>query len=122
MALGEMQLLSLARLLLCSSPMDKKRIVILDEISSAVDYTTDTKMQQLLETHFSDRHSTVLTVAHRLSSIIRYDTIVVLHGGKVVEKGSPTELLGKQDSWFTQLAKSLGEGELEALKKAVSVR
>ncbi|SPO25316.1 related to YBT1 - Vacuolar, ABC protein transporting bile acids [Ustilago trichophora] len=122
LALGETQLLSLARLLLCSSSTDKKRIVILDEISSAVDYSTDTKMQQLLDLHFADCHSTVLTVAHRLSSIIGYDTIVVLHGGRVVEKGAPSELLAKQNGWFTELAKSLSEGERAALEKTVGVR
>ncbi|KAJ1026937.1 hypothetical protein NDA16_002230 [Ustilago loliicola] len=119
---GQKQLLSLSRILLCSStPGNANSIVVLDESTSSIDYTTDAKIQTLLDSHFVAHHTTVLAIAHRLRSIIHFDTVVVLNRGQVVEKGNPVELLALEDGWFTRLAKSTGEEEYASLKRAIGL-
>lgn len=115
---GQKQLLSLSRILLSScSPAEATRIVVLDESTSSIDYKTDDKIQTLLDSHFTANNTTVLAIAHRLRSIIHFDTVVVLNRGKVVEKGKPIELLKLPHGWFTRLAQSTGEQEYASLKR-----
>jgi ABC-type multidrug transport system fused ATPase/permease subunit len=83
---GEKQLLCLARALLVNP-----RLLVLDEATSSVDGKTDEFVQQMLRTKFPD--TTLLTIAHRLNTIIDYDVVIVMDKGKVVEFGSPRELL-----------------------------
>ncbi|GAK68224.1 multidrug resistance-associated ABC transporter [Moesziomyces antarcticus] len=119
---GQKQLLSLSRILLsASNPENANSIVVLDESTSSIDYATDAKIQTLLNEHFAAHNTTVLAIAHRLRSIIGFDTVVVLDHGKVVEKGSPRELLMRDDGWFCRLATSTGEDELGALRKAAGL-
>ncbi|SJX64743.1 related to YBT1-Vacuolar, full-size ABC protein transporting bile acids [Sporisorium reilianum f. sp. reilianum] len=87
---GQAQLLSLARALLRST-----RILILDEATSSTDMHTDAMVQRVIRTSLSD--SIVLCIAHRLKSVIDYDRVVVLQDGRVVECGSPRELLLKRE-------------------------
>ncbi|KAF3907327.1 hypothetical protein ABW21_db0209519 [Orbilia brochopaga] len=93
---GERQLFSLARAMLRSS-----NIVVLDEFTSSVDIETDLKMQQILRDYFWDK--TVLTVAHRLNTIVDYDTVILLDKGDVLETGNPEELLQRPGSAFKAL-------------------
>ncbi|CDS02183.1 hypothetical protein [Sporisorium scitamineum] len=88
---GQAQLLSLARSLLRST-----RILVLDEATSSTDMDTDAMVQRVIRTALKD--SIVICIAHRLKSIIDYDRVVVLQDGKLVECGSPNELLSKQDA------------------------
>ncbi|CBQ73454.1 related to YBT1-Vacuolar, ABC protein transporting bile acids [Sporisorium reilianum SRZ2] len=120
---GQKQLLSLSRILLsAASPhANANSIVVLDESTSSIDYTTNAKIQSLLDAHFARHNTTVLAIAHRLRTIIGFDTVVVLNRGKVVEKGSPRELLAMEDGWFTRLAKSTGEQEHASLKRALGL-
>ncbi|KAJ1579072.1 hypothetical protein NDA12_003983 [Ustilago hordei] len=119
---GQKQLVSLCRILLSASSAEKANsIVVLDESTSSIDYTTDAKMQTLLDWHFAAHNTTVLAIAHRLRSIIHFDTVVVLNRGKVVEKGNPVELLANEHGWFTRLAKSTGEQEYASLKRAIAL-
>ncbi|GAC97647.1 ABC transporter [Pseudozyma hubeiensis SY62] len=120
---GQKQLLSLSRILLSSSTDNRaaNKIVVLDESTSSIDYTTDAKIQSLLDAHFSEHGTTVLAIAHRLRTIIGFDTVVVLDKGKVVERGSPRELLGREDGWFTRLAKSTGQEEYADLKRLMGL-
>ncbi|TKY88523.1 hypothetical protein EX895_002511 [Sporisorium graminicola] len=120
---GQKQLLSLSRILLSAScpHANANSIVVLDESTSSIDYNTDAKIQSLLDAHFAKHNTTVLAIAHRLRTIIGFDTVVVLNRGKVVEKGSPVELLKEEDGWFTRLAKSTGEQEYASLKKALGL-
>ncbi|CDS82194.1 related to ABC transporter [Sporisorium scitamineum] len=93
---GQKQLLSLARALL-----RKRRILVLDEATSAMDVETDAAVQSVLNKHFSN--TTVIAVAHRIATIIDFDQIICMSAGRAIETGSPEELL-KQRGEFWALA------------------
>ncbi|KAK9449812.1 P-loop containing nucleoside triphosphate hydrolase protein [Limtongia smithiae] len=101
MSVGQRQLMSLARALLTPS-----KILVLDEATAAVDVETDQIIQETIRTEFKDR--TILTIAHRLNTIIDSDKIVVLAAGKVVEFDTPTVLLANKASLFYSLCKQGG--------------
>ncbi|KAF9779193.1 metal resistance protein YCF1 [Thelephora terrestris] len=99
---GQRQLLCFARALL-----RKTKILVLDEATSAVDLDTDKAIQEIIRgPEFAD--VTLLTIAHRLNTIIDYDRILVLGSGRVVEFDSPKVLLDKKDSQFYSLALEAG--------------
>ncbi|KAG9247609.1 putative multidrug resistance protein [Calycina marina] len=85
---GQFQVFGLARALLLK---DRSRILILDEATSNVDAKTDELIQLIIREEFS-KH-TILTIAHRLDTIRDADMILVMDKGKIVESGSPKELL-----------------------------
>lgn len=98
---GQKQLFCLARALLNPS-----QILILDEATSTVDEHTDEIMQKVIRQNFGSQ--TIITVAHRLESILDHDTVVVLDGGKIAEIGDPHELLAQgEESEFGRLWKFL---------------
>jgi ATP-binding cassette, subfamily C (CFTR/MRP), member 1 len=74
---------------------------LLDEATSNVDGETDKLMQALIRSEFRDH--TVITVAHRLETIMDSDVVLVLDGGKLVEAGPPTELAAKEGGKFRSL-------------------
>ncbi|CAH8453684.1 unnamed protein product [Heterobilharzia americana] len=86
---GERQLLSLARAIL-----EENRIVLVDEATANVDSRTDLLIQETLRKHFSS--CTVLTITHRLQTVIDNDLIVVLENGQIKEIGSPYMLLNPE--------------------------
>jgi ATP-binding cassette, subfamily C (CFTR/MRP), member 1 len=96
---GQQQLFSLARALLMRS--SRGRIVLLDEATSNVDGETDKLMQTLVRDEF--REHTVITVAHRLDTIMDSDVVLVLDAGKLVEAGLPSELAAKEGGAFRAL-------------------
>ncbi|XP_044733468.1 multidrug resistance-associated protein 1-like [Chrysoperla carnea] len=100
-SVGQKQLICLARTLL-----KRSKILILDEATAAVDLDTDDLIQETIRTEFAD--STVLTIAHRLNTIIESDRVLVLDKGSVVEFDSPKILLKKHRSVFYNLAKDEG--------------
>jgi ATP-binding cassette, subfamily C (CFTR/MRP), member 1 len=83
---GQQQLFCLAR-----ATLSKSRIVLLDEMTSSVDAATEAKMMEIVGRRFKGR--TILAVAHHLETLRDFDMIVVLDQGRVIEKGSPNELL-----------------------------
>lgn len=85
---GERQLFCLARALLT-----KNKILVLDEATSSVDTQTESLMLEIIATHF--RGWTKIAIAHRLDTILSADQVVVLGGGRVLEKGDPRELMKK---------------------------
>ncbi|KAJ2812989.1 ATP-binding cassette glutathione S-conjugate transporter ycf1 [Coemansia furcata] len=95
---GQQQLFSLCRLL-----MRKRKVMILDEATADVDLETDRKMQELIRTEFSE--CTVLTIAHRLDTIMGSDRIIVMEKGEIVEIGPPQELIAK-GGMFAELVKA----------------
>ena len=87
-SVGQKQLLCLARALL-----RKNKFLVLDEATSNVDMVTDHFIQNCIKTKF--RETTVITIAHRLNTIADYDKVIVMDRGRIVEIGSPYELILK---------------------------
>ncbi|CAR21376.1 KLTH0B00396p [Lachancea thermotolerans CBS 6340] len=112
MSQGQRQLLCLARALL-----QKSKILILDEATASIDHETDATIQQVVRDFSSG--GIVITVAHRMSTIIDYDQVIVLDSGIVKENNHPYLLL-KQNGAFHQMCKESGEYERleDAAKKA----
>ncbi|XP_026349643.2 ATP-binding cassette sub-family C member 2 [Ursus arctos] len=100
LSIGQRQLLCLARALL-----RKSKILIMDEATAAVDLETDHLIQTTIQEEFS--HCTTITIAHRLHTIMDSDKIMVLDNGKIVEYGSPQELL-RSSGPFYLMAKEAG--------------
>ena len=75
---GQRQILALARAL-----VRRSKVIILDEATASVDQATDERIQQALRSEFKE--STLITIAHRLRTIMDYDKVLVLDEGKVVE-------------------------------------
>lgn len=101
-SVGELQLLCLARALL--RRQETGGLLLLDEATSALDQETDQTIQKVIR---SDFNCTIITIAHRIQTLMDYDKVAVFEGGKVVEFDSPQELL-KQPSKFQALAKEGG--------------
>ncbi|KAJ2379555.1 hypothetical protein IW150_000067 [Coemansia sp. RSA 2607] len=93
---GQKQLFSLCRVL-----MRKRKVLVLDEATANVDTETDQMMQEVMRTEFKD--CTVLTIAHRLETIMNSDRVIVIEQGEIVEIGKPQELLNKKESYFAEL-------------------
>ncbi|SCU89344.1 LAMI_0D13234g1_1 [Lachancea mirantina] len=102
---GQRQLVCLARSLLRSP-----KIILLDEATASIDYSSDAKIQQTIREEFS--HSTILTIAHRLRSIIDYDKILVMDAGEVKEYDHPYSLLLNKNSIFYSMCEDSGELEV----------
>ncbi|WFC98615.1 hypothetical protein MYAM1_001345 [Malassezia yamatoensis] len=102
---GQRQLLSLARGLL---KMRESRILILDESTANLDNESDALIQQTIRKYMAPG-ATILTVAHRLKTIIDYDKVLVLSRGNVLEYDSPANLLACEDSSFYQLCTQSGD-------------
>lgn len=98
---GQQQLFALARALLRRT---RSKILILDEATSNVDAETDKLMQEIIREEF--RAHTIVTVAHRLDTILDADVVAVLDAGELVEFGPPGELLAMEHSRFRQLSDS----------------
>ena len=100
-SLGQRQLVCLARALL-----RKSKILILDEATAAVDLETDDHIQRTIHREFGG--CTVLTIAHRIKTILDYDKILVLEQGHLVEFDTPENLLQNEKSIFYSLVKDSG--------------
>ena len=87
-SVGERQLICLARALLL-----RNKVIIMDEATANVDYKTDKLIHNTIRTQFED--CTVITIAHRLDTILSYDRVMVLEDGQVVEFDTPEILLRK---------------------------
>lgn len=74
--------------------VQESKIVCLDESTASLDLDSDRKITELLRTEF--KHATVICIAHRISTISQMDKIFVLDQGRVVEEGSPEELLERK--------------------------
>ncbi|KAM9766341.1 ATP-binding cassette sub-family C member 4-like isoform 2-T2 [Menidia menidia] len=107
-SVGQRQLVCLARAVL-----RKNRILIIDEATANVDPRTDELIQKTIREKFRD--CTVLTIAHRLNTIIDSDRILVLDGGTVQELDRPFSLLQNKDGAFYKMVHQTGQTEAAAL-------
>ncbi|GFS16304.1 multidrug resistance-associated protein 4 [Elysia marginata] len=111
---GQRQLMCLARAVLGNT-----RILLIDEATANVDPITDELIQQTIRSKF--KTCTVLTVAHRLHTIIDSDRIMVLDAGEIVEMDTPFELLtGRENGVFYSMVEQMGKAELEHLTELAS--
>ncbi|KAJ7224728.1 P-loop containing nucleoside triphosphate hydrolase protein [Mycena haematopus] len=108
---GQRQLLCLARALL-----RKKRIIVLDDM----DHITDEKIRHVVDTQMQGL--TVLAIAHRISTIVNYDKILVLDNGSVAEFDHPTVLLSNPESRFARLAATQGIYHPDLVPKGAAVK
>lgn len=97
---GQRQLFCFAR----STLAEGKNIVILDEPSSQADRAIEEKIEAAIRDRF--RRHTVLCVAHKLSTVLAFDTVLVMDDGVITERGSPRELLEDRTSLFAALMQS----------------
>ena len=97
-SVGERQLVCLARAL-----VQKSKIIVMDEATANVDFKTDNLIQEVIRHKFKD--STVLTIAHRLNTIMDYDKVLILDGGRMVEFDKP-EMLIQNGGIFAELVKN----------------
>jgi ABC-type multidrug transport system fused ATPase/permease subunit len=100
---GELQRIAIARVFLKDPP-----IFILDEATSAVDTGTEGEIQRSLEVLGGTR--TTFVVAHRLSTVVRADQILVVDEGRVVERGTHKELLGREGKYWGLWRRQIGGG------------
>ncbi|XP_059020457.1 multidrug resistance-associated protein 1-like isoform X3 [Mustela lutreola] len=99
LSVGQRQLVCLARALL-----RKTKILILDEATASIDFETDTLVQTTIRKEFSD--CTVLTIAHRLHSIIDSDRVLVLDSGRITEFETPQNLICQKGLFFEMLTEA----------------
>lgn len=105
---GQRQLICLARTLL-----RQPKVILLDEATASLDYKSDQIIQQTVREEFSN--CTIMTIAHRLKTVIDYDKIVVLDNGLLKEYDHPYSLLLNKDSIFYSMCED--SGELDTLLK-----
>ncbi|XP_046475187.1 multidrug resistance-associated protein 1 isoform X1 [Neodiprion pinetum] len=101
LSVGQRQLICLARALL-----RKTRVLILDEATAAVDLETDDLIQRTIREEF--KNCTVLTIAHRLNTILDSDRVIVLDKGYITEFDDPETLIQQKTSAFYSMAKDAG--------------
>ena len=96
LSVGEKQLVCIARAIL-----RKTKIIIMDEATANIDIKTEEKIQNILNNKLGE--STLITIAHRIKTIINYDKILVLDNGEVKEFDSPNNLINNESSLFFEL-------------------
>ncbi|XP_050228205.1 ABC transporter C family member 3-like [Mercurialis annua] len=101
-SMGQKQLVCLGRVLL-----KKTKILVLDEATASIDTVTDNLIQKTIRDHFSD--CTVITIAHRITSILDSDMVLLLSQGLIEEYDSPERLLGNKCSSFAKLVAEYSE-------------
>ncbi|KAH7100998.1 P-loop containing nucleoside triphosphate hydrolase protein [Auriculariales sp. MPI-PUGE-AT-0066] len=108
---GQRQLIAMARALIRNSG-----IIVLDESTASVDFETDKKIQNIIREQL--KGSTLLTIAHRLNTIIDYDRIMVLDQGKIVEFDTPSTLIAQTGGVFRGMCEK--SGQFAELKRAAN--
>ena len=108
LSLGQRQLICIARALVM-----KPKILLMDEATANIDQKTDSIIQTVIKEKMKD--TTVVTIAHRLITIVQYDKILILENGKKKEEGAPIDLMKDQGSYFRELVMEGGEKFFEKM-------
>uniref|UniRef100_A0A453EBB7 ABC transporter C family member 13 n=1 Tax=Aegilops tauschii subsp. strangulata TaxID=200361 RepID=A0A453EBB7_AEGTS len=95
-SVGQRQLVCLGRVIL-----KRTKILVLDEATASVDTATDNMIQKTLRENFSE--ATVITIAHRITSVLDSDMVLLLDNGVAVERDTPAKLLENKSSLFSKL-------------------
>lgn len=110
---GTAQLLCLARVLL-----KEPKVLFMDEATASVDTETDNLVQETIRKEgVLPKSCSIVTVAHRLATVIDYDRIIVLAEGKIVEQGPPDKLLDDEESHLSKLVQHTGAAAAKELKR-----
>lgn len=101
---------------LARAALRDSRILVMDEATASVDLATDDLIQQTIRTDERFRGRTVLTIAHRLNTVIDgYDKIIVMSDGAIIEEGSPAELVQREGGAFRSMVDETGKANAAAL-------
>lgn len=100
-SIGQRQLVCLARAII-----KRNKILILDEVTSNMDSKTDEVMQKIIKNNFSDY--TIITIAHRLNTVIDSDKILVVDSGRIKQFGAPKLLLEDREGLFFKMVQGDG--------------
>lgn len=111
---GQRSLLCLGRVLL-----EKNRILIQDEATAHLDGATDQFVQQIIRDEFTD--CTVITIAHRLDSVVDSDRVLVMDAGQVVEFDHAHQLLQKDDGFLTKLVAETGAENAQHFREIAQI-
>ena len=103
---GEKQLLSFARAILADP-----RLLVLDEATSSIDTLTEQKIQKAIQTVIKGRTS--FMIAHRLSTVVDCDVILVVRDGRIVEKGTHKELMSERGYYYELFTRQFQESETD---------
>eukprot|EP00798_Chlamydomonas_sp_ICE-L_P021717 gene21717-28737_t len=109
-SIGQQQLMCLARAALRKVP-----VLCLDEATSAMDPVTEQEVQAVIKRVFAER--TIITIAHRLDTVIESDTVLVMEAGELKETGPSSSLLNNSKSMFSMLVDKTGPEAAAALRK-----
>lgn len=112
---GQRQLVCLGRALLRDS-----KVLVMDEATASCDPETDNLIQRTVRQEF--RGVTILTIAHRLPTIIDYDKVLVMGGGRVLEYDSPSQLLRRSGGAFSDMVDSTGAESSAFLRRVARQR
>jgi subfamily B ATP-binding cassette protein MsbA len=107
LSMGQRQRVAIARAILADP-----RILILDEATSSLDTESEQAIQAALGQLLAGR--TTFAIAHRLSTVRRADQILVLEQGRIVERGSHDELIGRRGRYYEMHTRQLGSGDVFA--------
>ncbi|KDQ16441.1 hypothetical protein BOTBODRAFT_186495 [Botryobasidium botryosum FD-172 SS1] len=110
---GQRQLVALARALLRQST-----VIIMDEATSSIDFNTDATIQKTIREQFGN--SLLITIAHRIRTVVDYDRLIIMDKGTIVEFDTPSNLIAKEGGLFREMCMKSGAfGELaEAIASA----
>ncbi|KAG1673337.1 Multidrug resistance-associated protein 4 [Nymphon striatum] len=112
LSVGQQQLICLAR-----SILKENKIIVLDEATSSVDVITDQIIQNTIRTKFKD--FTVITIAHRIHTIIDADVIMVIDNGNIIEMDSPKNLVQNKDGHFYKTILETGSSAPLLIKQSL---
>ena len=90
---------------ICRAILKKSKIVVLDEATANIDLVTENVIQKLIQECFND--CTMITIAHRLQTIIQSDKVLVMSNGKVKEYDNPKKLMATPSSYFAKLIEEM---------------